>query len=312
MSVAGGNALSSLKAESLRERSWIEKYAVPDPNPGPFDPPVNIQHPPSHLSLLTRYESVLPYLRPPARGMVRPTLWHTDLHFGNIFVSPEDLANGKVTITAVIDWQHTSLRPRYLQARTPRFIRYHPPLVRPYYPKGISLPDMFEQQEISDQQETALHNELTNRHKLYAATCASRSPDCYRALSFHTRDLIIPPIQFAGRIWSGGFVPLRESLIRIVDRWDALGHAGLACPIEFSAAEREVHAVDAAEWQETEDVRVSMQERIGVEEDGWVSVEEYDDAVARNEECKRVFMESMPPGEERDDFMRVWPYRNVP
>lgn len=107
-------------------------------------------------------------------------------------------------------------------------------------------------------------------------------------------------------------MPLRESLIRIVDQWDALGHVGLACPIEVSAAEREMHAVDAAEWQETEDVHVLMQERIGVEEDGWVSVEEYDDAVARNEECKREFMESMPPGKERDDFMRVWPYRNVP
>lgn len=106
-------------------------------------------------------------------------------------------------------------------------------------------------------------------------------------------------------------MPLRESLIRIVDRWHSLGHVGLKCPIEFSATERETHAADAAEWQASEDVRELMQDRIGVLEDGWVPVEEYDDAVARNEECKKEFMESMPPGKDRDDFMRVWPYRDA-
>lgn len=307
----GKNPLLSLKAESHRERSWIETYAVPDPNPGPFDPPANIQNPMSHLSLLSRYESILPYLRPPALGMLRPTLWHTDLHFGNIFISPEDLANEKVTITAIIDWQHTSLRPLYLQARTPRFIRYHAPVAHSHNPKDTSLPDNFEQVDASEQQETALGVELADRHKLYAVTCASRSPDYHRAFFFDTKDLIIPPTQFAGRTWSGGFVPLRHCLIQIVDHWDLLGHVGVACPIEFSASERVTHAVDASEWQEAEDGRELMQERIGVEEDGWVSVEEYDDAVARNEELKKEFIGSMPPGEDRDNFLRVWPYRDV-
>lgn len=105
---------------------------------------MNVQHPPSHLSLLSRYESILPYLHPPTRDMSRATLWHTDVHFANIFISPEDLANGKVTITAVIDWQHTSLRPLYLQARTPRFIRYYTPLVRPDGQKYISPHNNFE------------------------------------------------------------------------------------------------------------------------------------------------------------------------
>jgi len=42
----------------------------------------------------------------------KPTLWHTDLHMGNIFVSDED----PTKVVSIIDWQSISVSPLLLQA----------------------------------------------------------------------------------------------------------------------------------------------------------------------------------------------------
>ena len=46
-------------------------------------------------------------------------LWHTDLDFGDLFLSEDALANGKIVITSAIDWQHVSTALLFLQARVP-------------------------------------------------------------------------------------------------------------------------------------------------------------------------------------------------
>jgi hypothetical protein len=45
-------------------------------------------------------------------------LWHTNLHLGNIFVSPDD----PTTIKAIIDWQSSQVTPLFIQARFPDFL----------------------------------------------------------------------------------------------------------------------------------------------------------------------------------------------
>lgn len=44
--------------------------------------------------------------------MVSPTLLHPDIHKGNIYVSEED----PLCVTAIIDWQSTSIEPIFVYA----------------------------------------------------------------------------------------------------------------------------------------------------------------------------------------------------
>ena len=306
---SGRDVLSAVRATVDRERQWIERYAVAKSPPGPFDPPLTIQQASAHFSLLDRFDKIAPYIIPSDPEFTRPTLWHTDLHFGNLFVSEDALANGKIVITSVIDWQHVSIAPLFLQARVPLFIRYHTPTSLPPGLAIASLPDDFESMENDDKKSIALDIELANHHKLYEIAASSENSKYYRVLSSRIRDFILPCIGFSGRTWSGGFVPLRESLLRVITHWDSQDHVDIPCPIEFSESERLAHVADAKEWQEAEDGLVLLQSRLGVGEDGWVENERYDDAVAKNEDFKREMMEKLPEGPDRDEFMAVWPYR---
>jgi len=51
----------------------------------------------------------------------------------NIFISETELAQGRISITSVIDWKNTSLGPLYMQACVLRLFRYHAP------PPGIEI-----------------------------------------------------------------------------------------------------------------------------------------------------------------------------
>ncbi|KIK64973.1 hypothetical protein GYMLUDRAFT_980222 [Collybiopsis luxurians FD-317 M1] len=238
---------NDIKAVSLRERSWIQNYSIANPNPGPFDPPLHIQNQQSHLSLLDLYDAVLPYLVPQDPLLIRPTLWHRDLHFGNIFLSESDLDKGDITISAIIDWQHSCVVPLYLQARVPRFIRYHTPSALPARPDKFPLPDNLDQLDGFERQ-AALNLAI-------AINCT------------------------------------RPSLQRGIQSTVVHCRTGCASSLCLQLDFRVAHG------------------REGVQEDGWVSHEDYMESLKRNEKLKEDYRRLTLPGKERDDFLRAWPHR---
>ncbi|KDQ15832.1 hypothetical protein BOTBODRAFT_144879 [Botryobasidium botryosum FD-172 SS1] len=300
--------LAYMLAVANREKKWIKEYAIPHPNPTVFDPQPELQQHEAHISLLDRYTAVAPYLVPSDPTLTRPALWHRDIHFGNIFLSKDALAEGRVTISSVIDWQHTSIIPLYLQARVPRFIRYYRPTVLPTGLQSVPLPDNFGALSEEEQRVATIDTEEANRHKLYEASSASLNPEYYQTFSFELQQLIVPLIRSSHSTWYGGFIPLRD-LLRLVDNWDLLIKSGAPCPIQFSDAERERHKSEAQAWQDKEDVQEVFQARIGVHDDGWVSTEAYDAALAANEEYKRELAADIVDPGEREDFVSMWPYK---
>ncbi|KDQ15825.1 hypothetical protein BOTBODRAFT_107823 [Botryobasidium botryosum FD-172 SS1] len=299
--------LSMLLAIAKRERDWIENHTIFKPKPSFFEPLREIQEPSAHVSLLDQYMAVAPYLIPADPTLVRPALWHTDTHHGNIFLSKEALADEKVVITSVIDWQHACIRPLYLQARTPRFIRYHDPALLSPGLEPAALPDDFSALSEEEQQEALSDVELANRHKLYEALSLARNPEYHRALSPDMEELILMPYTYAGDTWSGGFVPLRESLLRVVAHWNLIARDGSPCPIQFSDEEREASVDEAKAWQRAEDMLVALNARIGVRDDGWVFPEDYDAAVAANIAIREMMVERF--NDNPEDTRRRWPYQ---
>ena len=66
-----------------------------------------------HIELLDQFLLVLPYIIPTQEDILSLTLWHTDLHCGNIFMDSAQFSQ----ISGIIDWQGVSLAPFFRQAR---------------------------------------------------------------------------------------------------------------------------------------------------------------------------------------------------
>jgi hypothetical protein len=104
-------------------------------------PPVT-REPSSHLADLDLFHSVIPSIVPfGSLKLTQPTLWHHDPSGSNIFISDTELAEGRISITSVIDWQNTSVGPLYMQACIPRVFRYHVPWNLPEVLEIATLPD---------------------------------------------------------------------------------------------------------------------------------------------------------------------------
>ncbi|PGH13104.1 hypothetical protein AJ80_06476 [Polytolypa hystricis UAMH7299] len=87
--------------------------------------------PPQHIELLNKYLASIPTLLPNKPDLLRPTLWHRDIHDGNLFVH-----DGK--ISSVIDWQSVWAGPLILQTRTPQIIDYSGEI-------NLGIPENFKQ-----------------------------------------------------------------------------------------------------------------------------------------------------------------------
>jgi len=65
-----------------------------------------------HIHLLKRFLLLIPHVVPSDHSLTYPALVHPDLHGDNILVEPD----GPPTITGIIDWQSTEIKPLFLQA----------------------------------------------------------------------------------------------------------------------------------------------------------------------------------------------------
>ncbi|KAF9072369.1 protein kinase subdomain-containing protein PKL/CAK/Fmp29 [Rhodocollybia butyracea] len=84
----------------------------------------------------------------------------------------------------------------------------------------------------------------------------------------------------AGSPWEGETFELKLALIQATENWTALSGGGMPCPVEFDA-EEVCETKNLNEVQATADnVFAMLQNIVGLGEDGWVSTEDYEDAVA--------------------------------
>ena len=151
----------------------------------------------------------------------KPTICHTDLHMGNIFVLEGDPS----TISAIIDWQFSQIAPMFLQARWPTFL--NPPSD---YPAGFIKPTLPEDYEDLDSDEKELADykfEQVMAAKAYEVRCFLDNQDAYNAMNIPRvfRELFIR----CGETWEEGSPPFRACIIEIFKRWPELGLPG-ECP----------------------------------------------------------------------------------
>ncbi|KAL3448450.1 phosphotransferase family protein [Aspergillus insuetus] len=244
-----------------------------------------------YRSLLERLRMVLPTLSHHKRVTddSDPVLWHTDLHLGNIFVSPDKPS----TIEGIIDWQSCHSAPLFLQAQFPDFLA--PPKKYTFGPEVPALPDHFESLSPEEQHYARRGKELASRSKYYKMSCPTHSSHVYEAMSLDRR--LLEPFVCAQLGIQGSLVPLREWLIQVSKNWSSLDLPE-DCPYQITEEERRKHAEQELQYED----------RLQTDNSGWIFHDRWEMTDRRNRELYEMYIDPMSEELDLEAARRNWPF----
>ncbi|KKK24370.1 hypothetical protein ARAM_000858 [Aspergillus rambellii] len=190
------------------------------------------------------------------------------------------------------------VEPRLLVAGHPRAFE-NPDLEQPADLKEPLLPSDYKS---LPGQAKAQADELYRRRLLFYY---------YRIFSGHLnkphlqalRDPILLPRQHlvdrAGRQWNGTLLTLKGALVRMVGYWSHLPDTrGIECPVKFTDAELDGFTEQEQMWFDLNKLVNYWRDEIGINEDGWVSNDRYEDTVRKTTQLKESLVEAADGDEE--------------
>ena len=253
----------------------------------------------------------MPYLVPVGNStLVRPTMRHPDLQPNNIFASDD------FSITSVIDWQHCTILPLFLQCGIPNSLQN--------YGDNISelltlrgLPSNFELSENAKSHEVML---LRRRqlHFFYVVATASLNPTHHDALTDNFGTLRRKLFEHAGYPREGDIATLKNDLIYLTKKWDEVvasksntgDETSNPCPIAFSEDEvAECLRLNYAQLEADKSLR-NCRDVIGIGTEGWVPVEQYDEIKQREQEFMAAVLEAADSEGEGQNILEHWMFDN--
>jgi hypothetical protein len=239
---------------------------------------------------------------PRLASLSKPTLWHTDLHMGNIFVSNED----PTKIVSIIDWQFISVGPMFLQVTWPEFLKptqeYTLGVVEPKLPDGFDQLDAEEQAAATATQKDAI---LT---KSYELRSLRQSPNIYHSLNLPPvfRELFVR----CGEANTKGTLAIRACLYELVQTWNNTPGLIEGCPVSFTTEqlleiEREYR--EYCDWHEVQDF---ARDYLNTDVDGWISPEfDFKEVRRLNKTILERYMAEMSKHSiSQDAARRKWPF----
>ena len=259
---------------------------------------VSTRRPRYHGSVQTHYE-LLEHGRDVIKNMAEdarikdtsnPVLFHPDLHKRNIFVSDDD----PTVITAIIDWQSTSVEPAFWFA-----------------------------DEVPDFAQTISDPSRENGIELNSELCAK----AYHAAT----QLLLPmigkpglmdeaffrPFRYCYRTWADGAVAFREELIQTSRRWKELGLVG-SCPFPLPNADELVaHGKDYKLFEAAQQLKHTLASLLNSATDGWVPTNEWRATQTAHKEMFHGILREVietakthddEPIKDEADLREIWPF----
>lgn len=177
----GQSSTELLTAIGKRETQWLYKFGKKRYPRQPLyrefynrqlvDPQVQIKH-------FASYLRVAPYLAPDGEELNAPTIRHPDLSPSNIFISETG------NITGIIDWQHTTILPIFLQAKIPKHYQNY----GDDDSENFRRPKLAEGVETMSESDREVEMELYRRrqvHYFYLGYTSSRNKPHFHAMGKH-------------------------------------------------------------------------------------------------------------------------------
>ncbi|KAH0003418.1 hypothetical protein KCU78_g13910, partial [Aureobasidium melanogenum] len=296
----GKHTQDVLRSVGERELAWLEKFAKPrfprEPLYREFydrqkvDPEVQKQN-------LRQYLDIAQLMVPEQAKLHKPTIRHPDLSPGNVFVSDGN-------ITGLIDWQHTSVLPLFLQAKLPKHFQnwgdedsenLKPP----------RLPDDFDCLTMSEQEAEQEKYRRRQLHYFYVAYTRRNNKLHFDAISKPHLVMVSRLFDIAGQPWEGNNVSLKAEIIKTLQHWP-----DLACTVPYTTKERsDCLAIDEKQQEADAQMQV-LRECFNINIDGWVPSDLYDLATSRADDVKEQMMRAADTDEERREIQDNWPFQD--
>jgi hypothetical protein len=252
-----------------------------------------------HLRLLDVGSRVVQELARSAliKNVAIPTLLHPDIHKRNIFVSKKDPSQ----VTAIIDWQSTSVEPAFVYANhTPDFVE-DPAADIPILEKLMQgeAPDMESSKGVSaeDPEEEAARRryekDVSTCQQTYEVVLQDFVPKPHNARAMDKT--LLRPFRYCDTSWRDSAAALRQELIDISQRWTELGLPG-SCPYQPTPEELREHEKHFEDFETVQQLKLFLKRALDAESDGWVPADQWAEKVVENAklfgeflECKRVW-----------------------
>lgn len=298
-----------MKSVGERELAWLERFGKSRQPREPLyrafyghkevDPEVQKQS-------LRDYLRVVPLVVPGPAEFNQPTIRHPDLSPSNIFISETG------EITGLIDWQHTSILPLFLQAKIPKHFQNwgddeSDNLRRP------RLPENFDDLTPSEKEEEVEKFRRRQIHYFYVGYTKRNNDAHFQAIGQAHLVMTNKLFDTAGRPWEGDNTSLKAEIIKVSEHWpDVASPQAKSCPFPIQYTNEEITqclAID--EKQQEADVQMqTLRNCFTTDIDGWVPSDLYNQARARAEDVREQMLEAADTEEERKEIEENWPFQD--
>ena len=304
--ISGEKSEDLLRAVGERETLWLQRFGKKRYPHEPLyrefyghqkvDPQVQINH-------LSDYLKITPYLVPKSEQLNIPTIRHPDLSPSNIFIS--DSGN----ITGIIDWQHATVLPIFLQAKIPKHFQNYGDDDQ----KNFRRPKLAEDFATMTDSDKEVELELYRRrqvHYFYVGYTSSLNKAHFHAMGQYNLVLRNQLYDTAGRPWEGDNTSLQAELIRTLAHWSDITSSEDSPPVHYTSAEVEECLGRDAKQKDADEQMQRVRDFIGINIEGWVHIEEYENAREKARLIRNEMAQGLETEEERREFDKYWPFQD--
>lgn len=252
---------------------------------------------------------ILPLLMPENQDLLKPCLWHSDLHDENIFVNPDD----PTEVTAIIDWQSIEIAPLIAQVGKPAFIAHKGPqatgLEKPQLPSGFKSLPKDEQRRAQD---LWLKQSLV---VLYNTLISQRSPKLWQCVE-HQQTLEYQIISVANLLLFEGEATCLKMILDFLESHGGILTDGTLDPaprnrLRALVRDREVIRRDAEDAERAaglmEEVQAAMDGKFPLH--GQVSHDRYDGTKEALRRIKEQIVSRYARAEkDQIAWQKAWPF----
>ncbi|TQB70518.1 hypothetical protein MPDQ_000391 [Monascus purpureus] len=295
--------LFDLGHDAARQGIWqIENHKSSHSGRGP-----HFGDPEEHVRLLKTAIDLIRILcgSPMLQKHSNPALSHPDFHPGNIFVSDDD----PTRISGVIDWQFTTVMPRFTQVRWPVFLNtpegYQTNRETPELPLTYEEEDELDKKRKCDDEEKLGQYAMT---KCYESALLKSHLESYLALTeidVAVRQLFIS----CAYTYRDGIIPLRDCLVKIFQNWSKFD-VSADCPYHFSRDEIAQHERQFKDYGVWLQMRKHTHELLGSNDSGWVPPRvNFEEAQKKHEQLYENFIKAKTKHMSEREAGKLWFFR---
>ncbi|KAM5458569.1 hypothetical protein MaudCBS49596_000485 [Microsporum audouinii] len=298
-----------LNSVGLREIEWLRTYGEPRYPREPLyrefygkkkvDPGVQIRS-------LENYLSVAPYIIPTQEYLNQPTIRHPDFSPNNIFI------NESGEISAIIDWERTSILPLFIQANIPKYFQNYGDEDSEIF-KYPELPKDFD--SLSDDKKE-LELELYRRrqtHYYYLGFTSRDNENHFRAMGSYNGVMRSRLFDVVNRPWEGDNTTLKATLTNMSSYWPGIATPEMkeaSYPLQYPPEEiKECLDIDSQQKAANTQMQ-NLRDSFGINIDGWVPNEMYEEASRRMADVKAQMLDIAKTKEDREDLLQNWPFQD--